>query len=77
MHINNKISFLHRVNEETDAYDDDNEEEWEETEHQDVILLLLFSNDCFTNSSRKSKWIHNCIVWDSHVKGLHHAGKFQ
>jgi hypothetical protein len=76
MHINNTISFLHRVNEETDAYDDDNEEEWEETEHQDVILLLL-SNDCFTNSFRKPKWIHDCIVWDSHVKGLCHAGKLQ
>ena len=76
MHINDTISFLHRVNEETDAYNDDNKEEWEEIEHQDAILLLL-SNDCFTNSSRKPKWIHNCIVWDSHVKGLHHAGKFQ
>ena len=76
MQINNTISFLHRVNEETDAYNDDNKEEWEETEHQDAILLLL-SNECFTNSSRKPKWIHDCIVRDSHVKGLHHAGKFQ
>ena len=41
MHINSTISFLHRVNEDMDAYDDDNEEEWEYTEHQDVILLLL------------------------------------
>ena len=75
MHINNTISFLHRVNEETDAYNDDSKEEWEETEHQDAILLLL-SNDCFTNSFRKPKWIHDRIVWDSHVKGLCHAGKF-
>jgi DDE superfamily endonuclease len=77
MQIHNTISFLHRVNEETDAYNDDNEEVWEETEHQDAILLLIFSNDCFTNSSRKPKWIHDHIVWDSHIKGLHHAGKFQ
>ena len=76
MHFNNTISSLHRVNEETDAYNDDNKEEWEETEHQDAILLLL-SNDCFTNSSRKPKWIHDRIVWDSHVKGIRHAGKFQ
>jgi hypothetical protein len=27
MQINNTISFLHRVNEETDAYDDDSKEE--------------------------------------------------
>ena len=39
MQINNTISFLHRVNEETDAYNDDNKEEWEETEHQDAIPL--------------------------------------
>ena len=71
------ISFLHGVNEDTDAYDDGNKEEWEETEHQDAIPLLLFSNNCFTNSSRKPKWIHDHIVWDNHVEGLCHAGKFQ
>ena len=70
------ISFLHRVNADMDAKDDDDKEEWEETEYQDVILQLL-SNYCFTTSSRKPKWIHDHIVWDSHVKGLHHAGKFQ
>ena len=77
MHINSTITFLHRVNEGMDAYDDDNKEEWEDTEHQDAILLLLFSNDCFTNSFRKPKWVHDRIVCDSHVKGLTHAGKFQ
>jgi hypothetical protein len=77
MHFNSTISFLLRVNEDTDAYDNDNKEEWKDTEHQDAILLLLFSNDCFTNSSRKPKWIHNHIDWDSHVKGLCYAGKFQ
>ena len=77
MHINSMISFLHRVNEDTDAYDDDNEEEQGDTEYQDAILLLLFSNDCFTSSSRKPKWIHDHIVWDSHVKGLRLVGKFQ
>jgi hypothetical protein len=77
MHINSTISFLCRVNEDTDAYDNDKKEVWENTEHQDAILLLLFSNDYFTNSSRKPKWIYDPIVWDSHVKGLHHAGKFQ
>ena len=75
MHVISMISFLHRINADMDAYDDDNEEEWEDTEYQDSILLLLFSNDCCTNSSRKPKWIHNHIIWDSHVKGLHHAGK--
>ena len=75
MHINSTISFLRRVNEDMDAYDDDNKEEWKDTEHQDAILLLLFSNDCYTNSSRKPKWIHECFVWDSHVKGLWHARK--
>ena len=70
MQINNTISSLHRVNEETDAYYDDNKEEWEETEYQDSILLLLLSNDCFANSFRKPKWINDHIVWDSHVKGL-------
>ena len=77
MQINNTISFHHRVNADMEANDDDNKEEWEDTEYQDSILLLLFSNVCFTNSSRKPKWIHDCIVRDSHVKGLHHAGKFQ
>ena len=42
MHTSSMISFLHRINEYTDAYDDDNEEEWEDTEYQDTILLLLF-----------------------------------
>ena len=77
MHFNSMISFLHRVNADMDAKDDDDKEEWEETEYQDSILLLLFSNDCFTNSFRKPKWIHDRIVWDSHVKGPTHAGKFQ
>ena len=45
MKINSMISFLHRVDEDMVVYDDDNEEEWEDTEHQDAILLLLFSND--------------------------------
>ena len=60
-----------------DAKDDDNKEEWEDTEYQDSILPLFFSNDCFTNSFRKPKWIHDRIVWDSHVKGIRHEGKFQ
>ena len=77
MLFNSMISFLHRVNADMNANDDDNEEEREDTEYQDSILLLLFSNDCLTNSFRKPKWIHDCVVWDSHVKGLCHAGKFQ
>ena len=77
MQIISMISFLHRINAGMDVYDDYNKEEWEDTEYQDTILLLLFSDDCFTNSSRKPEWIHDHIVWDSHVNGLRHAGKFQ
>ena len=58
-YTNSTISFIHRINADMDAYDDDNEED---TEYQDTILLLLFSNDCFTNSYRKPKWTHNLIV---------------
>ena len=69
------ILFPLEVNTNKDACDDDNDEQWEKSEHQDALLLVLFSNHFFTDSCRKPKWIHDHIVWEIHVYGLCHAGK--
>ena len=71
------ISFPAEVNTNKDACDDDNDEEWEEWEHQDALLLVLFSNHFFTDSYRKPEWIHDRIVWEIHVQGLCHVEKFK
>ena len=71
------ISFPAEVNTNKDACDDDNDEEWEEWEHQDALFLVLLSNCFFNDSCRKPKWIHDRIVWEIHVQGLRHEGKFK
>ena len=71
------ISLPVEVNTNKDACDNDNDEEWEEWEHQDALFLVLFSNHFFTDSYRTPEWIHDCIVWENHVQGLCHAGKFK
>ena len=71
------IAFPVEVNTNKNACDDDNDEEWEEQEHQDELFLELFSNHFFTDAYRKPKWIHDRIVWEIYVQGLHHAGKFK
>ena len=62
---NSNTSSPHRGYKDIDICD----EEWNESEHQNAILLVLFSIQFFTDSSRKPKWVHDQIVWENHGQG--------
>ena len=50
--------------------DDDDDDEWEEVwnegDHEDTMMHVLFSDDTL-NSNRQSNWTYDHIVWGDYV----------
>ena len=57
-------------------FNDEWEEDWDEAEHEDTLLTVLFSNEIM-EGMRKSSKIYVHIFWDDHMLQPCLIGKFQ